>query len=139
MTYVVDSSLALSWCFPDEYSTVARAAYRLAENGSLFVPDFWHIEAGNVLGLALKRKRIDVYLLNRALLILGQLDIESVEVHISRNVNLILHAMSTSGLTAYDVLYVELAKQLRLPLGTLDGQMARAAKSAGVTLVVEPQ
>ena len=139
MSYVVDSSLALSWCFPDEYSAVTSAAYRLAEHGSLVVPTLWHVEVANVLGLAFKRNRIDLDMLDRAFRILGRFEIETADAAISQNAFLILRSMNESGLTAYDPLYVEFAKQLHLPLETLDRHMALAAKAAGVTLIVEPQ
>ncbi len=138
MRYVIDSSLALSWCFPDEFNEAARAAYQLAEHSSLIVPPLWHIEIGNVLGTALRKGRIDLHLLNRALGILRRLRIETAHVSTSDDISLILHFMRANELTAYDSLYVELAKQLHLPLGTLDRQMARSFRAAGISLVAEP-
>ncbi len=78
-------------------------------------------------------------MLDRAFRILGRFAIETADAAISQNAFLILRSMNESGLTAYDSLYVELAKQLHLPLETLDRHMALAAKAAGVTLIVEPQ
>jgi predicted nucleic acid-binding protein len=39
------------------------------------------------------------------------------------------------GLTFYDAAYLELAHRERIPLATLDGDLARAAASEGVELI----
>ncbi|CAN5348933.1 hypothetical protein BH09SUM1_BH09SUM1_33770 [soil metagenome] len=41
-------------------------------------------------------------------------------------------------LTVYDACYLELAKRLRLPLATLDGDLAAAALAESLTVIPEP-
>jgi predicted nucleic acid-binding protein len=42
---------------------------------------------------------------------------------------------STEGITLYDALYIALAKQLRLPLVSLDAIVTESARKAGVTVI----
>ena len=56
--FVLDSSIALSWCFENESSD---AAYRLLDRiraEPAAVPNLWHVEVANVLALAERRRRI---------------------------------------------------------------------------------
>ena len=106
-------------------------------DGILKVPLFCHVEVANVLGLSIRRIRLDARSLAEALDTLKSLSIETVAVHSGEDMLSLVRTMRAHGLTAYDVLYVELAIQLSLPLGTLDRQMARAAKAAGISLVAD--
>jgi predicted nucleic acid-binding protein len=46
-----------------------------------------------------------------------------------------LHLRDRFGLTPYDAAYLELALRRQLPLATLDGELARAARAQNVPLV----
>lgn len=59
MSFVVDNSVALAWCFEDEQTADIMAVLdRIAENGA-FAPQLWPIEALNGLLTAERRGRID--------------------------------------------------------------------------------
>lgn len=59
MSFVVDNSIALSWCFEDEQSEPIMALLdRVAESGAV-APQLWPIEALNGLLTAERRGRID--------------------------------------------------------------------------------
>ena len=63
MSFIVDSSVALSWCFEDERTPVTQALLeRIAETGS-FAPQHWPLEVLNGLMMGERRKRIDTALL----------------------------------------------------------------------------
>ena len=58
MSFVLDASIALSWCFADEASTHTWGVLeRLAEE-TAYVPSLWALEMSNILILAERRKRI---------------------------------------------------------------------------------
>ena len=51
------------------------------------------------------------------------------------NASALLALARGHGLTAYDAAYLDMALRTGLPLATLDGRLAAAAKAAGVVLV----
>ena len=59
MSFVVDNSVALAWCFEDEQSPAIMALLdRVADRGAV-APQLWPIEALNGLLTAERRGRID--------------------------------------------------------------------------------
>jgi predicted nucleic acid-binding protein len=58
-SFVVDSSVALAWCFADEATpATSRLLDRMADE-SAAVPDLWFIEMTNVLSIAERKGRIE--------------------------------------------------------------------------------
>jgi predicted nucleic acid-binding protein len=78
---VLDSSVALSWCFEDEVSAEMDAIYERVRDEGGIVPGIWHLEVGNVLLQAERRGRIGAAAVAARLELLAQLpisiDIES--------------------------------------------------------------
>ena len=59
MSFVIDNSVALAWCFEDEHTgPIMDLLDRAAETGA-FAPSLWPLEALNGLLTAERRKRID--------------------------------------------------------------------------------
>ena len=59
MSFVLDNSIALAWCFQDEQTPpVMELLDRLTETGAS-APALWPLEALNGLLMAERRKRID--------------------------------------------------------------------------------
>ncbi len=57
--FVLDASIVLTWCFPDEESQKAReVAERIAAGDRVTVPAFWRHEMLNALLVGEKRKRL---------------------------------------------------------------------------------
>lgn len=57
--FALDCSITISWLFDDEASPETnRLLDRLAVNERAIVPGLWHLEVGNVLVHAERRKRI---------------------------------------------------------------------------------
>ena len=135
MSFVLDSSVALSWCFKDEQTPETLQTLRLAKTRAIFVPSFWHAEISNVLGIAARKGRLD-----ESDLAIAVRTLESFEIHTDvplRPVGpaVLLPLMRAYELTAYDATYLELAMRLKLPLATLDVQLIAAAKRAAVPLI----
>jgi predicted nucleic acid-binding protein len=56
---VVDASITLSWCFPDEQTRLSiEVLDRLKAGDDAFVPAFWLVEVLNTLLVGEKRGRI---------------------------------------------------------------------------------
>jgi predicted nucleic acid-binding protein len=130
---VVDSSIALSWCLPDEEGTdqIQRA---VARSGAM-APAHWPLEVANALLMAERRRRISADFRNAALRDLGALPIALDGETSARAWDETLHLAEAHRLTAYDAAYLELAQRLGLPLATLDAERRVAARALGVELL----
>lgn len=132
MNLVLDSSLALSWCLDGEQTSGTQAVLESLTTSSAVVPALWAWEVNNILCLALKQKRTTPAKRLRALQLLAGLPME-VDEFAHRHVSGVTAEIAIKqGLTVYDAAYLEMAIRLRLPLGTLDGQLRAAAAKSGV-------
>ena len=131
MTFVLDASVTLAWCFDDTVSPVAEHALDLLEAGAeAVVPALWRLELANVLVMAEKRKRLTQAETIRFLSLLGEFPIRVASD--PSGIEAIVALARTHGLTAYDAAYLDLAQRTGLPLATLDEALAAAAARAGV-------
>ena len=131
-SFVLDTSVTLGALFSDEQDDYSLAVLHTLDVATAIVPPQWHLELGNILGRALKAKRISASELSLSWERLSALGIEVVPT-----VDNALHWAERSvewGLTAYDCCYLELARQQHLPLASKDAALAAAAKRAGVKL-----
>jgi len=55
---VIDASVALAWCFPDEASDYADRVLAALKDRTPMVPASWSVEIANALLVAERRKRI---------------------------------------------------------------------------------
>jgi predicted nucleic acid-binding protein len=134
--FVLDASIVLAWCFPDEDSSVARHIVGLFKQGSLAIaPSFWPHEVLNALLAGEKRKRISAALIQTFLNDLATLPIELGQVPSSIVFNRIQSLSREHALTAYDAAYLHIAIEQKLPLATLDEPLAKACENANVKLV----
>jgi predicted nucleic acid-binding protein len=132
---VLDSSVALSWCFEDEASPEMDAIYERVRDEGGIVPSLWHVEVGNVLVQAEKRGRISAAALAARLESLAQLPI-GIDIEApTRAWGAIVFLARTEGLTTYDATYLDLAMRLGLPLATNDRALADAARRAAVPVL----
>jgi predicted nucleic acid-binding protein len=133
--FVLDASVTLAWCFPDEHTTYAEAALDLLANGAeATAPAIWPFEVANALLAGEKRKRVTVAQVTSILQRIADLPISVDGIRMDHTFQQILPLARQSQLTQYDAAYLELALRLSLPLATLDVQLQRAAKSVGVPL-----
>jgi predicted nucleic acid-binding protein len=128
--FVVDASVAAAWLLPDEATAYTEAALVATAAGNVWVPMLWQLEIGNLLLMAQRRRRIDaakrVALVSAAAGIPLRVDREPVAM-------VDLDALAAAHrLTSYDAAYLELARRRGLPLATLDAQLMKAMRAAGV-------
>jgi predicted nucleic acid-binding protein len=132
---VLDSSVALSWCFEDERTAATLALLdRLVEEGAT-VPALWPLEVLNGLAMAERRRRLDRKARLKLCGFLQRLPVSVDLEGISLAWTDTLKLSDRFGLTTYDATYLELAQRLQLPLGTLDEPLRKAAGAAKVALV----
>lgn len=133
MTFVIDTSVTLSWCFADERTPATDRLLDRLETEAALVPSLWVLETANALLTAQRRGRITEAQASRASALLDALPIE-VEVGSAPRAAL-LATGAVHGLSAYDSAYLLLAERRGVPLATLDKALARAAKKAGVPVL----
>ena len=129
---VLNSSIVGCWCFPDESSPVADAAFaRLGAEGAI-VPVLWWFEVRNVLVVNERRGRIDP---SGSAAFLADLEKLPIDFDRQSEGQCLLALARAHRLTVYDAAYLELALRLEAPLATLDKRLAAAAGAEGVALV----
>jgi predicted nucleic acid-binding protein len=132
MALVLDSSICLSWFFPDERTSFTDTALDVAANEECWVPSLWRLEFSNALLVAERRRRLTraerLQMLDEASRLRLRVD---AQVHDLRQISSLA---SQHGLSAYDSAYLELAMRLGVPMITLDKNLAAAAMTAGLTV-----
>ena len=135
MSFVLDNSVALAWCFEDEQTkSVLDLLDRVADSGAI-APMLWPIEALNGLLAAERRRRLDATQRTKLAAFLRELpirlDMETAD-HAWQDTTLIAAKYK---LPLYDAAYLELAQRRKLPLASLDKDLRKAAVSAGVEVL----
>ncbi len=134
--FVVDASVALSWCLKEDKSAFGEWILdRLSEGACAVVPSLWFFETTNTLLVAERRKRISPAQSAAFLESLASFNIEIDNISLPRVFDRVMSEARGWGLTAYDTAYLELASRLGLPLATLDDALKKAAKSVGIALL----
>ena len=136
MSFVLDNSVALAWCFEDEQTAAIMALLdRVTETGAV-APQLWPIEALNGLLVAEQRGRIAAPLRARLAGFLQALPITIDDATAERVWQATAPLAERYRLTAYDATYLELALRLALPLATTDAALVVAAREAGAEVVL---
>ena len=130
---VIDASVTLSWCFPDEQTPMSMNVLdRLKSGEQALVPAFWPLEILNTLLVGERGGRITAEQTRAffdSLRVLGPvLDYVSLW-QVAEPVQNICREHRR---TPYDAVYVELALRSGCPLATLDKQQRGAAMALGV-------
>jgi predicted nucleic acid-binding protein len=134
--FVVDASVVLTWCFPDEDSALALRVSQMFKNGDTAItPSFWPHEVLNALLVGEKRKRISSALIDVFLNDLATLPIVLQGLPADAVFDRIQFLSREYSLTPYDAAYLDLAKVNGLPLATLDQGLIRACSKATVELL----
>lgn len=138
MTFVLDCSVTMSWVFPDEASDATDQLREAMVEGRAFVPALWPVEVGNALLTATRRGRFNVDECPGICASLEALPIEIDPVSTSRAWGAALAQAHRHRLSSYDAMYLELAVRMRLPLATLDGDLAAAGRAEGLDVLAAP-
>jgi predicted nucleic acid-binding protein len=132
---VIDSSIALSWCFEDEASPETDVLFERVRDDGAIVPELWPLEVSNVLLQAHRRGRISAGDMALRLELMAGLPLAIDPETAGRAWREILVTARETGLSVYDAAYLELAVRRGLPLLTKDGELASAARKLAVTVL----
>jgi predicted nucleic acid-binding protein len=131
---VLDASVTLSWCFPDEQTPASMGVLDLLKAGDeALVPALWCSEVLNSLLVGERKGRISADQTRAFLNDLSALRPTLDDTSLPRVFQDIQALCRQYGLASYDALYVELAMRTGSPLATLDENQRDAALAVGVT------
>lgn len=133
---VLDASVTLTWCYPDEHSAFAYKVLDHLEHCQAVVPSLWAVEVANALVMGERRHRLAESAVAQFLELLDGLDIHTDSQTAPRALTTTRQLARAHHLSAYDAAYLELAMREGLSLATLDSQLKTAAKAAGVKLFI---
>jgi predicted nucleic acid-binding protein len=132
--WVVDCSLVMGWCLPDEASNVADRFFEdLPTDTKLEVPALFWYEIANTLAVAVRRGRIALSQAERLRQLLCALPLTTNPARPGLTSRLLPLAARLS-LSAYDAAYLDLAVQTDARLATLDTGLQAAASEEGVAV-----
>jgi predicted nucleic acid-binding protein len=133
--FVIDTSVAMAWCFDDEATPATEAVLDLLRTDQVVVPAIWPLEVANVLLVAERRGRLSEAQASRFLELLAQLPI-NVDTS-STDMAGIVATGRRHMLSSYDAACLLLAERLGATLAALDKPLAKAARKAGVQLLIK--
>lgn len=131
---VLDASITMTWCYPDEHSNFAYKVLDALEHRRAIVPSLWAVEVANALIVGERRSRLSANNIAHFFELLQSLSIETDTQTASRALSDTLQLARAYGLSVYDAAYLELAMREGFELATLDGRLRDAAKKAGVRI-----
>jgi len=129
---VVDASVALAWCFPDESNRYADAVLVALAAHQLVEPTIWSMEIANAISVGERRARIHESEIRRFLELLGGLNVIEDARRIPEVFNDVLPLARKHAIAVYDAAYLEVAIRHGAPLATLDKALERAARATGI-------
>lgn len=137
MSFVLDASVALAWCFEDEGGDYPARVLGALRGDEAVAASLWTLEVSNGLLTAERRGRIGPQEVTRVVRLLLALPIVVDPVERSRALTSVHRLARTRDLSTYDAAYLEVAVRTGLPLATLDAGLRTAAEEEGVE-VFEP-
>jgi len=135
MNFVLDNSVAMRWFFGDgrpQELAYAGKVLDAMKSATALVPVTWGLEAANVIARAEAKGLITEARSGVFLELLEGVDIEVDEATFSHALSDTLQLARRYRLSAYDASYLELALREGIPLATLDEELQKAARKAGV-------
>jgi predicted nucleic acid-binding protein len=130
--FVLDGSVALAWCFPDETAAYPQVVLDSLAGARAVVPSLWHLEVGNSLLVGERRQRCTQADVASWIVFLNGLPITVDDETATRAWSDVLSVARMQNLSVYDAAYLELALRRGLALATLDDKLKDAAAAAGV-------
>ncbi len=130
--FVLDCSLTMAWLFEDECTPAVEHVLDRLKDSVAIVPTIWPLEVANVLLMSQRRKRITSSKASSFVDALTALPIVIDESTSAKAMHSIYTLAESYQMTIYDAAYLELALREKIPLLSLDQDLIKAAKKAGV-------
>lgn len=135
MSFVLDNSVTMRWFFGDGSPRDIAYASRILDAmkaDEAVVPGLWGLEVANVLARAESTGLVSEARSETFIGMLQKLDISVDPATPAHALAATLQLARRHKMSAYDAAYLELALRTGLPLATLDEQLLKAARKAGV-------
>lgn len=135
MSFVLDTSVTMRWFFGDgkpQELAYAGEALDAMKDGKALVPVTWGLEVANVIARAEAKGLVTEARSGAFLEMLEGVDIEVDGATFAHALSDTLQLARRYKLSAYDASYLELALRRGMPLATLDEDLQKAARKAGV-------
>lgn len=134
---VLDASVAMNWVVGDpatrDYAYAGAVLDAMSDARiQAHVPVTWGLEVANVLARAEARSLLTEAHSEAFLELLASLPIQPDAATFARAMTDTLHLARRYRLSSYDASYLELALRAGLPVATLDADLAKVARKAGV-------
>jgi predicted nucleic acid-binding protein len=135
VSFVLDNSVALAWCFEDEQTqAVMDLLDRLTETGAS-APLLWPVEALNGLMMAERRRRLNATKRAQLTTFLRDLPV-ALDLDTAERIWTATAPLAERfKLSVYDAAYLELAQRRQLPLASLDRDLRNAAVATGLEVL----
>ncbi len=137
MSFVLDNSVTMRWFFgdgkPQELAYADKVLDALKQVSAL-VPATWGLEVANVIARAEAKGLVMEARSGGFLEMLEGVDIEVDAATFAHALSGTVQLARRYKLSSYDASYLELALRSGLPLATLDEDLQKAAKKAGVKM-----
>jgi predicted nucleic acid-binding protein len=137
MNFVLDNSVTMRWFFGDGKPRELAYAGKVLDamkKASALVPVTWGLEVANVIARAEAKGLVTEARGGTFLEMLEGVDIEADTATFLHALTDTLQLARRYKLSAYDASYLELALRLGIPLATLDKDLQKAAKKAGIKM-----
>ncbi len=135
MSFVLDNSVTMRWFFgdgkPQELAYAGKVLDAMKKVNAR-VPVTWGLEVANVIAKAEAKSLVTEARSGAFLEMLEGVDIEVDPATFAHALSDTLQLARRYELSAYDASYLELSLRLGIPLATLDEDLQKAAKKAGV-------
>ena len=135
MSFVLDNSVTMRWFFgdgkPQELAYAGKVLDAMKQDKAL-VPATWGLEVANVIARAEAKGWVTEARSSEFLEMLEGVDIDVDSATFAQALSDTLQLARRYKLSSYDASYLELALRLGMPLATLDEDLQKAAKKAGV-------
>lgn len=131
-SFVLDCSVAMSWCFEDEFDDYSEVVLNSLNKYKALVPILWTLETTNVLLVSEKLNRLNKADPTRFIDLLGSLRIYNADLLFPMSE--IINVARSHNLTSYDANYLLIAMHEGLSVATKDKSLISACLKSGVDI-----
>ena len=136
--FVLDNSVTMSWCFPDEHDSYAQEVLKALPGTAAAVPTLWPLEVANILLVGERCGRINQADTATFVGLLEGLPIQIDDETSEHAMKASLKLARAQNLSVYDATYLELALRRGLRIATLDATLRTAEAAVGIAIYAAP-